>query len=544
MANSPRRPELRTDPSQRLVIAIRLAMLVLIVVLCWVTDRLAQLILPIALLALIAALGSLPVSTQRLRRLQPVAEGAAAAMVIALVQPFAEALLPYVVVPALAAGLRFGVARAMLVVGVDFAVLVLGRAIVSGLGDQQVQANLLLWTAFAVFAGALGSWGHTTLLRIEPSSDRYSDAHSLLLRLRDVSRTLPSGLDEVSLAQSILEDTAARLDSDRAALYTRKEEELLMPLAFVGDDRLDWDPNVPGTLWEDALAGAEPLVTSGTFDAPGFGARVVLPLRLGNRVIGLVGAERAGGDFPDDLVQEVQRYLDDAALRLDSGQLFTEVRSVATREERQRVAREIHDGIAQDVASLGYVVDDIASRMPDEDTRTEVLRIRDDLSRLVNELRLSIFEFRASVQPGASVVSTVADYVRSVGQSAGLQVHLSIGESTTRLSTGVETELLRIAQEAVTNARRHSHARNLWVTFKVNAPGAFLRVADDGQGLGSPRSDSYGLSIMQERADRIGATMTVRNRVGGGTVVELALGPSAIGSGGQQATAVTRAEPV
>lgn len=544
MANSPRRPELRTDPSQRLVIAIRLAMLVLIVVLCWVTDRLTQLILPIALLALIAALGSLPVSTQRLRRLQPVAEGAAAAMVIALVQPFAEALLPYVVVPALAAGLRFGVARAMLVVGVDFAVLVLGRAIVSGLGDQQVQANLLLWTAFAVFAGALGSWGHTTLLRIEPSSDRYSDAHSLLLRLRDVSRTLPSGLDEVSLAQSILEDTAARLDSDRAALYTRKEEELLMPLAFVGDDRLDWDPNVPGTLWEDALAGAEPLVTSGTFDAPGFGARVVLPLRLGNRVIGLVGAERAGGDFPDDLVQEVQRYLDDAALRLDSGQLFTEVRSVATREERQRVAREIHDGIAQDVASLGYVVDDIASRMPDEDTRTEVLRIRDDLSRLVNELRLSIFEFRASVQPGASVVSTVADYVRSVGQSAGLQVHLSIGESTTRLSTGVETELLRIAQEAVTNARRHSHARNLWVTFKVNAPGAFLRVADDGQGLGSPRSDSYGLSIMQERADRIGATMTVRNRVGGGTVVELALGPSAIGSGGQQATAVTRAEPV
>ena len=64
-----------------------------------------------------------------------------------------------------------------------------------------------------------------------------------------------------------------------------------------------------------------------------------------------------------------------------------------------------------------------------------------------------------------------------------------------------ETELLRIAQEATTNARRHSQARNLWVTCRVNPPDAYLRVADDGRGLGSPRIDSYGLTLCGNEPD-------------------------------------------
>jgi hypothetical protein len=112
-----------------------------------------------------------------------------------------------------------------------------------------------------------------------------------------------------------------------------------------------------------------------------------------------------------------------------------------------------------------------------------------------------------------------------VGAGSGLTVHLVLDESAHRLTIEAETELLRIAQEAVTNARKHARAKNLWVTCRVDPPRAFLRVADDGDGLGSPRLDSYGLEIMRERAVRLGASLAIRNRVGGGTVVEVTVGP-------------------
>jgi signal transduction histidine kinase len=111
-------------------------------------------------------------------------------------------------------------------------------------------------------------------------------------------------------------------------------------------------------------------------------------------------------------------------------------------------------------------------------------------------------------------------------------VHLTLDESPTRLRTEVETELLRIAQEAVTNARKHSNADNLWVDCRIRPPYARITVQDDGQGLdgalSGPRPDSYGLMIMRERAERINATLDIGSdapRSGGrGTRVTVTVG--------------------
>jgi signal transduction histidine kinase len=103
-------------------------------------------------------------------------------------------------------------------------------------------------------------------------------------------------------------------------------------------------------------------------------------------------------------------------------------------------------------------------------------------------------------------------------------VHLVLDEAPNRLPVDAETELLRIAQEAITNARKHANAENLWVTCSVNPPRATLRIEDDGGGLGKPRTDSFGLEVMRERAERVGAKLTVQNRDDGGTSVEVTLG--------------------
>ncbi len=204
--------------------------------------------------------------------------------------------------------------------------------------------------------------------------------------------------------------------------------------------------------------------------------------------------------------------LDDQSLRLDTALVFDEVRSLATLEERQRLAREIHDGVAQEIAGLGYFVDDLSATTISENQRAKLQALRGEISRVVSELRLSIFDLRSEISPTAGLGSALSDYVRMVGARSDLTVHLTLDESPTRLRNEVETELLRITQEAVTNARKHSAADNLWVDCRIRPPYAHITVQDDGDGLGTARPDSYGLRIMRERAERIGAQLSIEER--------------------------------
>jgi len=296
-------------------------------------------------------------------------------------------------------------------------------------------------------------------------------------------------------------------------------------LTILGADRIDWRLETQSPLWDEVGPQRPWSVATRSFSDPDRGVSALLSLRMGDRRIGLVAIERAGEPWSTEQLRTAQTAADEAALQLDAGRLFTELRTVATMEERRRMAREIHDGIAQEIASLGYVADEITATTTEPVIRDKVLQLRQELSRIVSELRLSIFDLRSNVQLETGVGAALSSYVQHVGTTSGLTVHLVLDESSERLGIGIETEFLRIAQEAITNARRHAQASNLWVTCRINPPEAFLRVADDGQGLGSPRIDSYGLEIMRERTTRIGAQLAVRDRVGGGTVVEVVLDP-------------------
>lgn len=258
--------------------------------------------------------------------------------------------------------------------------------------------------------------------------------------------------------------------------------------------------------------------------------RSVLPIAIDRTRIGLVILQRST-PWSDDQLVDAQRIVDQSALMLDTAFVFGDIRSLATTEERHRLAREIHDGVAQELAGLAYVVDDASARADDPELRADLHRIRDELSRVVSELRLSIFELRSGVDPGTGLGASISTYVRQIGGRAGMTVHLVLEEDATRLPTDVEVEIMRIVQEAVTNARRHSRAKNLWVTLRTTPPNALVRIADDGVGITDRRSDSYGLDIMRERAQRVGGRLDVRQRVGGGTVVDLNVGDSSIQTG-------------
>lgn len=464
-------------------------------------------------LVLLVAIGTVASAAGRFSFVAPewiyLLEGFVSALVIAGTLPDGGILLPYLIVPSLLAGTTASLSAVIVVSG--FEVLGVFSVLVLGAGSATMSVGLERaspWAVASLGTGLMASW--VAQLRGGPGRNdeaSYESARRLLSQLRTVARRLSSGLDPVSLSEQILASVNARLDDTRSALFVRTEGGVLAPLGYRGFEAkqaLAPEDYLVDICWAEMEPAHEPQA-HGTADTR---HRTVLPLRSGSRMIGVVMSDAAEAPTAA-LLGRLMTELDEQSLRLDTALVFDEVRSLATTEERQRLAREIHDGVAQEVASLGYVVDELTAGAITEAQRTKLTALRAEITRVVNELRLSIFDLRSEVAPGAGLGSALSDHVRAVGARSGLTVHLTLDEAPTRLRSEVETELLRIAQEAVTNARKHSQANNLWVDCRIRPPYARLTVEDDGKGMGQPRPDSYGLRIMRERALRIGAKLDI-----------------------------------
>lgn len=451
----------------------------------------------------------------------PVTETLAAALVVGALAPSGAAFVPYLLLPVIGAGMSSGIRAALTAFAVAAVVLGTTGLLVPAAGRAPTTAPLthpLYWLPLLAAAALVSGWAQR-MARVERPlvEPAYADAHRLLSELNLVARRLSLGLDPHTLAMALVEELQGIADGARATVLVRSAAGRFVPV--VGDS--------PNPLTEsvvlDAWVAAD-LVRRGRSGV----TVLALPVLMGERVVGVVVlADTTGArSLDDESVKACRSAIAQAGPRLASALLFDDVRRLATVDERHRLAREIHDGIAQDMASVGYQIDDIASDAPQE-VADRLHTLREHLTTLVAELRLSIFDLRAGVDETIGLARTLGDYVQRVGKQSGLIVHVSTDESPHRLPLATEVELLRIVQEAVTNVRRHAGASNLWLTVAVDPPRAHVVVADDGRGLSAPRPDSMGITGMKERATRIGANLSVRNRTEArGTVVEILLEPN------------------
>ncbi len=140
--------------------------------------------------------------------------------------------------------------------------------------------------------------------------------------------------------------------------------------------------------------------------------------------------------------------------------LFTRLRDAATADERRRLAREMHDGVAQDIASLGYLVDALAAAPSSPQQAESLRRLRERITAVVSQVRLSVQTLRTDVQASESLGAAISGLARHLSDSSGIPIRVTVDERTARLRPEVEAELLRIAQESMTNAVRHSGRRH------------------------------------------------------------------------------------
>ena len=203
-------------------------------------------------------------------------------------------------------------------------------------------------------------------------------------------------------------------------------------------------------------------------------------------------------------------------------------------DERTRIAHELHDSLAQSLASLRYqvrVLDETMHQGDESTTWQQLERIENSLDEANTELRELIANFRAPTYKRA-LVDAIEQIVSQFRNETQIKTYLQKEWSTASLPKDTETQILRIIQEALWNIRKHSHAKTVRILLRESSEGKYrILIEDDGIGInkqvyGSP-GEHIGLTIMRERASRLGGILHVESEPGEGTRIVLELNQTA-----------------
>ncbi len=345
-----------------------------------------------------------------------------------------------------------------------------------------------------------------------------------------VSRDILSSLDLTNILQTVVDQARSLVGADVAILCLLRDPPDDAYVAACSD---------PGGLLggvdtEDLSARSTdacgccplPLMSGATEHRS-------VPLTVSNRVIGNLCVAGSGLPTEASSLRLLEGLANQATIAIENARLYEHTQVLAVYEERERIARELHDSVAQ---TLGYIysrarlLQDHTSQESDPTAWADL----DDLARVASatydEVRWAIFGLRKSQQESTEVLSTLVGFLRDFTTRYGIRAELE-GEALGRLAIEprAEAQLVRIVQEALTNAGKHSRASHVWVRIEDLGERFLFTVEDDGIGFDplqvAANTGAFGLISMRERAESVGGQLEVDSARGSGTRVRLWLPP-------------------
>jgi signal transduction histidine kinase len=248
-----------------------------------------------------------------------------------------------------------------------------------------------------------------------------------------------------------------------------------------------------------------------------------VPVRVRDQVFGnLYLTDKTTAEVFTDIDEELVVGLAAAAgVAIENARLHLRVRELALLEDRERIARDLHDTVIQRLFATGLRLQGAARLAERPEVSERILASVDDLDLTVKHIRTAIFGLEASRRASnAGLRSRVLALASEAAGALGYEPHILFDGSLDTVAEDRAVELLAVLREALTNVARHAGARR--VDVEVVADGdLMLRVLDDGKGLvPERRPGAKGLANMEARAARLGGSVLVKSRPEGGTVVE------------------------
>ena len=366
--------------------------------------------------------------------------------------------------------------------------------------------------------------------------------------LNRVSVAIASLSDIEDILQAVVDHARELLRADVAVLLLEGPDGELTARASAG--AVVTVPRGTPTLSKSAAADREEQADDGS-DNPADAilpfvqpdravVRLSAPLQRRGQTIGLLGIGGAvTRGFDADEVETLASLANQATIALEHARLEARLRELAVVEERERIARELHDGIAQ---VLGYVntksqaIDGYLADGRFEEARVQVAELGAAARAVYVDVREAILGLRSPLEPGQGIGAAIEAHARRVAEDSQFALEVSIPPEARDLRLPPETgsQVYRIAQEALTNIRKHAGASRVRIRMEASHATMRLSIGDDGRGLastptGRPASGAgtdvprYGLRSMSERAASIGASLDVADDPGGGVRVRLVL---------------------
>jgi signal transduction histidine kinase len=485
-------------------------------------------------LAALAGYVAVTALTRGRRRLLRIADVIVAVALILAAGTEVAAYLPFLLVTVAGLASHSGLLVGLGTSGALAAIAVVRLWVANGLGDSPLLGVLPLVLLLLLTGFTSAAAGQVMADRSVRDRLVLQQANRLLTSLRALADEIPGGLDVSTVAAATVAELRA-VPGATGALVLVEEHGLLRTVATTGTGQ-QVPPPLPSEALPPLLCGGTRLRTPGSLPSElGPSAQwhrhwSVLPLGgppTGVLLVGFDDLEAARRARP-----RLAAIAQDAGLALENAQLFDGTQARAAHSARRRVASDLHDGVAQSLTHLRMELELMARTGADTEELDRLSRVA---GAALTDLRGTIQDLRKPTD--GDLVSLLARHLDAVRTEHGPTITFE-RHRPVQLDAGRAQEVLRVAQEAVSNALRHAAAEHVVVRLGSEDGRLRLEVQDDGVGLDCyeiARQDGLGLRTMDERARRLGGELSVASRdgPGGGTRVALTLpAGTAVASGG------------
>ena len=252
------------------------------------------------------------------------------------------------------------------------------------------------------------------------------------------------------------------------------------------------------------------------------GPMVLVPLVLRGRPFGtLTVANPVGGAaFDEEAIRLVETFADQASVALEYGRAQDELNRLSVLDERERIGRELHDGVIQSLFSVGMGLQATAVRSRDPEVESRIEAAVAEIDRAIRDLRNYIFGLRPGILADRQLEQALEDLAREFGEKSGVTTVTDIDGTVAAELAQRAADLVQLTREALSNVGKHAQATTCRVTLRRDGDQAILEIDDDGRGF-DPAAPHTGLGLrnLKDRGLAIGGRVTIETKAGEGTTV-------------------------
>lgn len=260
----------------------------------------------------------------------------------------------------------------------------------------------------------------------------------------------------------------------------------------------------------------------------GMGPTMLVPLIAGDRPLGtLAVANRSGGRAFDDAALELlETFAGQASVAIEYGRAQSELERLAVMDDRERIAKELHDGVIQSLFAVGMGLQATAILSKDPDLEQRVSDAVSEIDRAIRDLRNYIFGLRPGILADRQLDQAIRHLAEDFQQKTGVTTVMEIDGTVAAELSSRAADVVQLAREALSNVGRHAEATTCRVTMARSDDGAaLLEIDDDGRGFdpAAARGTGHGLGNLDERAASLGGKLSIESKPGEGTTVRVSI---------------------